>query len=215
MPSIVGVCSAHLLRGIKNFIKKSQCHYQNKALQKIVLKSLSYFVVRTHFSVVKTIVKSIYYVFSSQFITGKYIDQLWILEKAINQYNEGSLDDEYIVSNAITETPDMQQPSDDAIKANPKTAKEKMVITCRISSFWNEFLQQEHIDNESKEKQTKNLYYCPDFIDRLKRCYLPTIPLWAKIMQNKLKKDKSNKKFANLPIRTIFAETNTNPQTEE
>ena len=109
MPSIVGVCSAHLLRGIKNFIKKSQCHYQNKALQKIVFKSLSYFVVRTHFSVVKTIVKSIYYVFSSQFITGKYIDQLWILEKAINQYNEGSLDDEYIVSNAITETPDMQQ----------------------------------------------------------------------------------------------------------
>ena len=109
MPSIVGVCSAHLLRGIKNFIKKLQCHHQNKALQKIVLKSLGYFVVRTHFSVVRTIVKSTYYVFSSQFITGKYIDQLWILEKAINQYNEGSLDDEYIVSNAITETPGMQQ----------------------------------------------------------------------------------------------------------
>ena len=34
-------------------------------------------------------------------------------------------------------------------------------------------------------------------------------------MQNKLKNDKSKKKFANLPIRAIFAETNTNAQTEE
>ena len=34
-------------------------------------------------------------------------------------------------------------------------------------------------------------------------------------MQNKVKKNKSNEKFANLPIRTIFAETNTNTQAEE
>ena len=54
------------------------------------------------------------------------------------------------------------------MKANSETAEENMVITCSISSFWNEFLQQEHIDNESKAKQTKNQYYCPDFIDQLK-----------------------------------------------
>ena len=47
----------------------------------------------------------------------------------------------------------MQQQSDDVMKANSKTAEENMVITCRIPSFWNEFLQQEHIYNESKEKQ--------------------------------------------------------------
>ena len=41
--------------------------------------------------------KSVYYVFSSQFITDKYVEQLEILEKAINQYNEGSLDAEFIV----------------------------------------------------------------------------------------------------------------------
>ena len=39
------------------------------------------------------------------------------------------------------------------MKANSKTAEENMGITCRIPSFWNEFLQQEHIYNESKEKQ--------------------------------------------------------------
>ena len=34
-------------------------------------------------------------------------------------------------------------------------------------------------------------------------------------MQNKAKKNKSIEKFANLPIRAIFAETNTNAQAEE
>ena len=69
----------------------------------------------------------------------------------------------------------MQQQSDDVMKANSKSTEEKnMVITCRILSFWDEFLQQEHIDNKSKEKQTKNQYYCPDFVDRFKRFYLPT-----------------------------------------
>ena len=33
-------------------------------------------------------------------------------------------------------------------------------------------------------------------------------------MQNKVKKNKSNEKFANLPIRAILAETNTNAQAE-
>ena len=116
-------------------------------------------------------------------------EQLRILKKSINQYNERSVDAEYIVYDDITET-DMQRQSDDVVKVNSKTAEENMVITCRISSFWNEFFQQEHIDNESKEKQTKNQYYCPDFIDWLKLFYLPTILLWTKIMQNKVKKNK-------------------------
>ena len=126
MPSnitVVSVCSAYLLKGIKCFTEKSQWYHRNKALKKIVLRSLGRLVVCTDFSIVKTIVKSVYYVFSSQFITDKYIEQLRILEKAINQYNEGSFDAEYMVYNGITETPDMQQQSDDLIKVNSKTAK--------------------------------------------------------------------------------------------
>ena len=72
MPSnitVVSVCSAHLSRGIKYFIEKSQWYHRNKALKKIVLKSLGRLVVCTNFSIVKTIVKSVYYVFSSEFIT--------------------------------------------------------------------------------------------------------------------------------------------------
>ena len=63
MPSkinVVSVCSAQLLRGIKYFIEKSQWCHRNKELKKIVLKSLSRLVVCPNFSIVKTIVKSVY-----------------------------------------------------------------------------------------------------------------------------------------------------------
>ena len=119
----VSVSSVHLLRGKEYFIEKSQWLHRIKALKKAVLKSLGRLVVCTDFSIVKTIVKLVYYVFSSQCITDKYIKQLRILEKAINQYNEGSLDAEYVVCDDITETPDMQQQSDDVMKANSKTAE--------------------------------------------------------------------------------------------
>ena len=83
--TVVSVSSAHLLRGIKYFIEKSQWYNRNKAVKKIFLKSLAHLVVCTGFSIVKKIIKSVYYVFSSQFITDKYVEQLGILEKAINQ----------------------------------------------------------------------------------------------------------------------------------
>ena len=37
------------------------------------------------------------------------MEQLLILEKAINQYNEGSVDAKYILYDDITKTSDMQQ----------------------------------------------------------------------------------------------------------
>ena len=81
--TVVSVCSAHLLRGIKYFIEKSQWYHRSKALKKIVFKSLARLVVCTGFSIVKKIMKSVYYLFSSKFITDKYVDQLRILEKEL------------------------------------------------------------------------------------------------------------------------------------
>ena len=158
----------------KKCLNLEKWYHRNKALKKIVLKSLGCLVVYTDFFIVKTIVKSVYYVFSGQFVT----------DKVINQYNQGPLDAKYIVYDDITETSDMQQQSDDAMNTNSKTTNEIMVIRCRISSFWNGFFLQEHIDNGSKEKQTKNQFCCSGFKDLLKRFYLSTIPLQTKIMQN-------------------------------
>ena len=60
------------------------------------------------------------------------------------------------------------------------------------------FFKQEQIDNESKEKKTKNQHYFHDFINCLKRFCLPTILLRTRIIQNNAKKNKSNENFANL-----------------
>ena len=81
--TVVNVCSDHLLRGIKCFIEKSRWYHRNKAVKKIVLKSLARLVVCTGFSIVKKIMKSVYYLFSSKFITDKYVDQVRILEKEL------------------------------------------------------------------------------------------------------------------------------------
>ena len=110
------------------FIEKPQWYHRNKTLKKIVSISLGRLVVCTNFSIVKTMVKSVCYVFPSALITNKYRKQLGLLEKAINQYNEGSLDTEYIVCDDIIETPVMQQQSDDVEEANSNPAEENMVI---------------------------------------------------------------------------------------
>ena len=62
---------------------------------------------------------------------------------------------------------------------------------------------------------TKNQYYCPDFVTALKSFYLPTVPLWTKLMEEKIKNKNEHLKLKDLPIRTIYTETNTNAQDEE
>ena len=93
------------------------------------------------------------------------------------------------------------------MKANPKTAEENMIFTCRILSFWNEFLQQEYIDNGNEGKQTTNQYQCHNFIDWLKRFYLHKT-LFKQISWKQSEKNKWNEKFA------TFTENNTNAQEE-
>ena len=73
----MSVCGAHLMRSLKYLIEKLRWYHRNKALKKIVLKSLGCHVVYTDFFIVKTIVKSVNYVFSGKFVT----------DKVINQYN--------------------------------------------------------------------------------------------------------------------------------
>ena len=61
----------------KKCLNLEKWYHRNKALKKIVLKSVGCLVVYNDFFIVKTIVESVYYVFSGQFVT----------DKVINQYN--------------------------------------------------------------------------------------------------------------------------------
>ena len=50
---------------------------------------------------------------------------------------------------------------------------------------------------------------------KLKSFYLSTVPLWTKLMEEKIKNKNEHLKLKDLPIRTIYTETNTNAQVEE
>ena len=101
----------------------------------------------------------------------------------------------------------MQQESDDVIKVNCKTAEENMITTFHPSGM-SFFSKNTLIRKAKKNKQN-------DFIDRLKCFYLPMIPLWIKVHAKQSEKEQIKRNVCKLPIRTIFAESNTNAQVEE
>ena len=79
--------------------------------------------------------------------------------------------------------------------------------------FWSKYFIKENVVTRSAAAATKNQYYCPDFGTKLKSFYLPTVPLWTKLTEEKIKNKYEHLK--DLPIRTVYTETNTNAQVEE
>ena len=88
-------------------------------------------------------------------------------------------------------------------------------MASQFSEFWSKYFIKENVVTTSSGTATKNQYYCPDFVTKLKSFYLPTVPLWTKLMEEKIKNKNEHLKLKDLPIRTIYTETNTNAQVEE
>ena len=86
-------------------------------------------------------------------------------------------------------------------------------MASRFSEFWSKYFIKENVVTTSSGAATKNQYYCPDFVTKLKSFYLLTVPLWTKLMEEKIKN--KNEHLKDLLIRTLYTETNTNAQVEE
>ena len=85
----------------------------------------------------------------------------------------------------------------------------------RFSEFWSKHFMKENVVTTRSGEAKKPQYYCPDFVTKLKSFYLPTVPLWTKLMEEKTKNENEILKLKDLPIRTIYTETNTNVQVEK
>ena len=59
---VMSIWNSHRIDRIEYFNEKLPSYHRNKALKKIVLKSLGHLVVCNNFFIVKTIVKSVYYI---------------------------------------------------------------------------------------------------------------------------------------------------------
>ena len=96
-----------------------------------------------------------------------------------------------------------------------KTEEARLIVASQFSEFWSKYFIKENAVTTSSGTATKNQYYCPDFVTKLKSFYLPTVPLWTKLMEEKIKSKNEHLKLKDLPIRTIYTETNNNAQVEE
>ena len=96
-----------------------------------------------------------------------------------------------------------------------KTEEARLIVASQFSEFWSKYFIKENVVTTSSGTATKNQCYCTDFVTKLKSFYLPTVPLWTKLMEEKIKNKNEHLKLKDLPIKTIYTETNTNAQVEE
>ena len=90
----------------------------------------------------------------------------------------------------------MQQQSEDVIKVNCKTVEENMITTFHPSGM--SFFSKNTLIRKAKENKQRIGFYCPDFIDRLKRFYLPMIPLWIKVHAKQSEKEQIKRNVCKL-----------------
>ena len=95
------------------------------------------------------------------------------------------------------------------------TEKERLIVASLFSEFWSKYFIKENTASTSVGAVTKKQYYCFDFVTKIKSFYLPTIPLWTKLMEKKVKTKNEHLKLKDSHIRIIYTETNTNVRAEE
>ena len=155
--------------------------------------------------------------FSTQYIDEFFLEQLRILEKTINRHDVDALVLGIDESKNFEEKIEVENACsyEDLPPTPNKTGEERLIVANQFSEFWSKYFIKKNVVTTSSGTATKNQYYYPDFVTKLKSCYLPTVPLWTKLMDEKIKNKNEHLKLTDLPIRTIYTETNTNAQVEE
>ena len=78
--------------------------------------------------------------------------------------------------------------------------EERLIVARQFSEFWSKNFIKENVVTTSSGTATKNQYYCPDFVTKLKPFYLLIVPLWTKLMEEKIKN--KNEQFIPKPTLT-------------
>ena len=69
--------------------------------------------------------------------------------------------------------------------------------------------------NKNDENVTANQFYFPEFANKLRNWYLPTCPLWSRLMTSIIKKKEAAVISKEITVRNITDDINTNAQPEE
>ena len=93
-----------------------------------------------------------------------------------------------------------------------------LVEQSNFFKFWNVAGKNEESDtsvNKNDENVTANQFYFPEFNNKSRNWYLPTCPLWSRLMTSIIKKKEGAIISKEIIVRNITEDINTNAQAEE
>ena len=91
--------------------------------------------------------------------------------------------------------------------------EEKLVQQSKFFKYWNVAGKNEESDtsiNKNDENVTANQFYFPEFANKLGNWYLPTCPLWRKLMTSIIKKKEAAIISKEIIVTNITEDINTN-----
>ena len=104
------------------------------------------------------------------------------------------------------------------IQDNKSIVKEKLVRQSKFLKYSNVAGRNEESDtsvNKDDENVIANQFYCPEFAKKLRNWYLPTCPLWSRLMTSIIKKKEGSVISKEIIVQNIMEDINTNAQAEE
>ena len=147
-------------------------------------------------------------VLTTKYISKDYLNHLHIVEKAITNFNCEPLDEKWTDEDKT----DFHKPD---IQDSKSTVEEKLVLVqqSKFFKYWNVVGKNEESDtsvNKNDENVTANQFYFPEFHNKSRNWYLPTCPLWSRLMTSIIKKKEAAVISKEIIVRNITDDINTN-----
>ena len=180
------ICSGHLIRAIKRFTENAVPCCKNKTLKNFCMKIMRKLIMTKQFEILERLGRSTLVVLTTRYISKGYLNHLHIVEKAINNFNFEPLEEKL----AEKDETDFQNTD---IQDNKSTVEEKLKQQSKFCKYWNVAEKNEESDtsvNKNDENITANQFYYPEFANKLRNWYLPTCPLWSRLMASIIKRKK-------------------------
>ena len=175
------------------------------------MKIMGRLIMTKQFEILDRLEKSTLVVLTTKYISKDYLNHLHTVEKAINNFNFEPLDEKLTDKDEIDfHKPDTQD--------NKSTVEEKLVQQSKFFKYWNVAEKNEESDasiNKNDEYVTANQFYFPEFANKLRNWYLPTCPLWSRLMTSIIKNKEAAAISKDIIVRNITEEINTNAQAEQ
>ena len=200
---LVYICSAHLLHRCKKEVKNSES-------ANFCLCVMAYMIQCTRLDQLIIIAKKVKLIMNTKIVTNEVLKEHALVEKLLNRVDTRGITEEAL-----------KVEIDDATVLDIEGADEieEEIHTSTFAIYWNTILAKENgeedLSSDDQEDGAKlNYNYNPHFYEKLEKHYLPSCPLWTKIVVGEISRSFDSDNFGE-NVHTVKDVVNTNTYAEE